>query len=1217
MGSGVADFCLLFGQKCHKVVYSLYMDDQKQGGEELHKVEKETAPKGTFAVREEEVLAFWNEHKVFEQSLEKPAPRGEYTFYDGPPFATGLPHYGHLLQSALKDAIPRYRTMRGYHVPRRWGWDCHGLPLENQIEQELGFKTKRDIEHFGVGKFNAAAQGAVLRYADEWKRIIPRMGRWVDMEGDYKTMDATYTESVWWAFKNLYDRGLIYEGYKAMHYCPRCGTTLSNFEVAQAYQDIDDYAVTVRLPLHDEPDTSLLIWTTTPWTLPANTAAAVNAEATYVKVRHGKEFVIVAKELAHKVLGEDLEVVGEMLGAGLVGRSYEPPFSYFKDSVHKHKTHAWKVYAAPYVTLTDGTGIVHLAPAFGEEDLLLAQKEKIPVIHHLTDEGKFIATVTDFAHLPAKPKGRHMETDEKIVAYLEASGALFAQEKIQHSYPHCWRCDTPLLNWATNSWFVKVSALKSKLLAENRKVSWVPSHVGTGRFEKGLESAPDWAISRARYWGAPLPVWRHSKTKEIKVVGSVDELLTMVRRSGNRYFVMRHGEARSNVEGFVHNDDKSIENHLTHKGRAQAKTAAARLKAKANIDLIVVSPLARAHETAALVKETLGLSDAQVMTDERLRETGLGVFHGKSLAEWEAYFTTRQERFTKAPEGGETYAQIRARIGEVLFDIDRRYTGKNILLVTHGVPSWLLHAITNHISVRDLAVQEEKVGYLKNAEVAEFAFTPFPHNEQYELDLHRPFIDDLALGDTLSGEWERVPDVFDCWFESGSMPFASNHYPFKKDVINPKRLFGLLPKGYPADFIAESIDQTRGWFYSSIVLGTALFGRSSYKAVVTNGLILAQDGRKMSKKLKNYPDPMELVDTYGADALRYYLLSSPVIRGEDLRFTARGVEEVSKKLLMRLDNVRSFYELYVTTTTPVVSGYGDFPGEKSPEVLAPSRSKPPATSGSSSNILDRWIQSRLGELVRDTTAGFESYELDVATRPLALFIDDLSVWYVRRSRDRFKSAGADRDEAMATLSIVLYTMSHVMAPVLPFFAESLYQKFKAPSDPMSVHLSGWPEAHAIDAALLVDMEVVRALCSRGLELRERAGIKIRQPLARFTARAIPQDAGLRALIMDELNVKEVFEDAALVEDAVLDTHLTPELLEEGMVRDTVRAIQDFRKTQKLTLADRPTIRITTSIDGEKFLQKFTETLVQETGLSELHIATDSAATAIVHTLDLV
>ena len=307
MGSGVADFCLLFGQKCHKVVYSLYMDDQKQGGEELHKVEKETAPKGTFAVREEEVLAFWNEHKVFEQSLEKPAPRGEYTFYDGPPFATGLPHYGHLLQSALKDAIPRYRTMRGYHVPRRWGWDCHGLPLENQIEQELGFKTKRDIEHFGVGKFNAAAQGAVLRYADEWKRIIPRMGRWVDMEGDYKTMDATYTESVWWAFKNLYDRGLIYEGYKAMHYCPRCGTTLSNFEVAQAYQDIDDYAVTVRLPLHDEPDTSLLIWTTTPWTLPANTAAAVNAEATYVKVRHGKEFVIVAKELAHKVLGEDLE----------------------------------------------------------------------------------------------------------------------------------------------------------------------------------------------------------------------------------------------------------------------------------------------------------------------------------------------------------------------------------------------------------------------------------------------------------------------------------------------------------------------------------------------------------------------------------------------------------------------------------------------------------------------------------------------------------------------------------------------------------------------------------------------------------------------------------------------------------------------------------------------------------------------------------------------
>ncbi|MDE1925285.1 MAG: class I tRNA ligase family protein, partial [Patescibacteria group bacterium] len=891
------------------------VDDVKQGGEELHHSPEK--PKSAIASREEEILTFWDEHKIFEQSLKKPSPKGEYVFYDGPPFATGLPHYGHLLQSALKDAIPRYRTMQGYHVARRWGWDCHGLPLENQIEQELGIKTKREIEQLGIEKFNTAAKTAVLRYTEDWKRIIPRFGRWVDMDNDYRTMDAGYTQSVWWAFKNLYDRGLVYEGFKAMHLCPRCGTTLSNFEVAQGYKDIDDIAVTVKLPLLDEPNTSLLIWTTTPWTLPGNAAAAVNPTATYVKVKIGEAYFIVAKDLLEKLASRSpsvagsvgvhvqqvspLEIVGEFFGKELVGKRYEPPFSYFKNELHKHKTHAFKVYAADFVTIDEGTGIVHIAPAFGADDLALAQKEKIPLIHHVTDEGKFVAAVADFAHLPVKPKGNPKETDQKIAAHLREKGLLFAEEKIKHSYPHCWRCDTPLLNWAANSWFVNVQKIKHKLVAENAKVRWVPEHVGKGRFNNGLESAPDWAISRSRFWGAPLPVWRHSKTKEIKVVGSVEELLAMVRKSGNRYFLMRHGEANSNAGGYL-DSGEDADNHLTETGRADALASARELKTK-NIDLIVVSPVLRTRETAQILQKELGLPDSAVMVDERLRERSLGVFSGKAEVEWVNYFVSLREHFERAPEGAETLAQVRRRMADCLFEIERRYTQKNILIVTHGDPAWTLLEAARATPYHELVSLEHKRGYLLPADFREISFTPYPHNADYELDLHRPYIDEVPMGDSLKGEWKRVPDVFDCWFESGSMPFASNEYPAHQEQFNPKRLFGLWPKGYPADFIAESIDQTRGWFYSLIVLGVALFGRSPYKAVVTNGLVLAEDGRKMSKKLKNYPEVLETVAQYGADSLRYYLVSSPVVRGGDVNFVARGVEEVSKKLLMRLDNV--------------------------------------------------------------------------------------------------------------------------------------------------------------------------------------------------------------------------------------------------------------------------------------------------------------------------
>ena len=1043
---------------------------------------------------------------------------------------------------------------------RQWGWDCHGLPVENLVEKELGLKNKRDIEAYGIEKFNEAARVSIMKDVSDWRRIIPRLGRWADMERDYKTMDTSYTESVWWAFKKLYDKGLVYEGFKSLHYCPHCGTTLSNFEVAQGYKDIDDVAVTVKLMLVDEPDTSLLIWTTTPWTLPGNTAAAVNADLTYEKVRVGDEYLIAAQG---KLEGE---VIKTMQGKDLVGKRYLPPFEYYATELHKHKTHAWKVYAADYVTAEDGTGIVHLAPAFGAEDLALAQANKIPLIHHVTDEGKFESLVTDFAGLAVKPKGNPRETDEKVAALLEERGLLFKKEKINHAYPHCWRCDTPLLNWAADSWFVKVSALKSKLIKQNSRVSWVPDHIGAGRFANGLASAPDWAISRSRYWGAPLPVWRHTKTKEVRVAGSINDLLSMVRRSGNRYFVMRHGQAQSNLKG-IFDTKGDPNNHLTDQGKSVALHTAQDLK-KEHIDLVIASPLLRTQETAKIVLRELGLPDSALMTDERVRELNAGTFDGKHVSEWREAMGSRMNRFIHPAPEGESYNDVRRRMGEFLFDIEQRYTGKNILVVSHEGPLWLMDGVARRKTAAELA-DDEAGDFLTPGSYVEMPFVPFPHNRDYELDLHRPYIDEVPMGGSVNGEWKRVGGVFDCWFESGSMPFASNHYPFAKDTFNPRHLFGFSPKGYPADFIAEGLDQTRGWFYSLIVLGTALFGKSPYKNVIVNGLVLASDGQKMSKRLKNYPDPMDIVDRYGADSLRYYLLSSQLLRGEDLRLQEKGIDEVSKKLVMRLDNVRSFFDLYADTTRAETT---------------------------STHVLDRWVLARFAELVRRSTQGYERYELDEAARPLGEFIDDLSTWYVRRSRDRFKGSGADKTAALATLRYILCATARVMAPVMPFFADDLYRRVRAEGDPESVHLASWPDTNELVAnpALLADMKEVRSLASRGLELREKAGIKVRQPLASMTV-TTELSPELAEILMDELNVKEVVVGG----EVALDTELTQELREEGAVRELVRKIQDWRKAQNLTITDRPVMELEVTDDERKIAQKHKAELMKETGLKDL------------------
>ncbi len=1156
----------------------------------------EKSPKSPHAEREERILSFWKENAIFEKTLEKNKNSGkEFVFYEGPPTANGQPGIHHLEARAFKDALPRYKTMQGYYVRRKGGWDTHGLPVELQVEKELGLKSKKEIETYGIAAFNEKCKESVWKYVHEWEDFTDRMGYWVDLKDPYITYKADYIESLWSIFKTVDDKKLLYKDYKVVPWCPRCGTGLSSHELAQGYEEVKDLSVTVEFRVKGKSDTSLLAWTTTPWTLPGNVALAVNPKIMYVEIEK-KDMgtgapvrFILAKDLLGKIFPNDeYTVIKEILGKDLVGMEYESLYPFLKDSItgtEKEKmSNAYKVYAADFVTTTDGTGIVHTAVMYGQDDFELGTKVGLPKFHLVNEDGTFKQEAGFLAGKFVKGEG----VDVDIIKDLAAKGVLFNKEKYTHTYPFCWRCKTPLIYFARDSWYIRMSSLRDELVKENGKINWEPDYIKEGRFGEWLTEVKDWAISRERYWGTPLPIWCCDTCQSRKVVGSVEEV---TQKSKNEYSVMRHGEAENNTQGVM---GSLVDGpyHLTEKGKEQVRETANSLKGK-KFDLVVVSPFIRTRETFEILNSVLNIPADKVVMESRIGEWNTGEWNGKPIEDFMKAFPQGMYRFKNTPANGENYADVKKRAGQVLYELEAQHSGKNILFVTHEVAGWMLISAAQGLDREQTVELRGEEEFLRNAEIKKASMRIVPHNGEFELDLHKPFIDEVTLPCKCGGEMKRVKEVMDVWFDSGAMPFAQDHK--VKQEGGGKKQEGeksLIQKmlhpfdstqklSYPADFISEAIDQTRGWFYTLHAIGVLMGKGHAYKNVICLGHILDSKGKKMSKSIGNVINPWDSMDTFGADALRFWMYSvnQP---GESKNFDEKTVDEGIKKVFNLTLNVVAFYKLYEKQGDRRSADRSDGASQQ----IADSKSQ---------NILDKWILTRLNQLNTEVTSSLDKYKLLEPTRAIRDFVGDLSQWYLRRSRDRFKEDGADKDAALATTQYVIIELSKLLAPFTPFLAEHLYKEVGGLKE--SVHLEDWTEAGPVDQKLLSGMEAVRTLASKGLEARTVAKINVRQPLQSLNVRGEALEAGLVELIKDEVNVKEVSFGASIEKEVTLDTNITPALKEEGDVRELIRLVQDMRKEKGLSVGDKAVLVI--GPDQEALVQKNAEQIKKVAGLSAI------------------